>query len=29
MAVIGGKEGKINWSWGYPFTTGGMTGQKQ
>jgi hypothetical protein len=28
-AVIGGKEGESNWSWGCPFTTGGMTGQIQ
>jgi hypothetical protein len=28
-AVIGGKEGGSNLSWGCPFTTGGMPGQTQ
>jgi hypothetical protein len=28
-AVIGGKEGGSNWSWGCPFATLGMTGQMQ
>jgi hypothetical protein len=28
-AVIGGNDGKSNWSWGCPFTTVDMTGQRQ